>query len=843
MVSVMAAAPLDGVPGAMQAGGWRDAFLSRHKQPAKGVAEVGSHGPKFQEHSRGRDNRRRPRASSHSREPLSCPAETKVPDPNVSGTPQSAPSSSAGFDQKAVLDQDRVLIEQLTQHALRRERPAIRKPPPPPKVTPYRRERDSSESTSTSVFHHVLDSSEAITVAPLALAAGSKTFEHSMSAAVRLNSPAELSSGGVYAAAVKSPRPQDVATGTPRPVENTLAARSPRLTQAGMAVTARNTSKPADFVEPTIEPVVPRSGALFTAMDIDSIMDKLDQGKKDDSSKDAAVAAASATAATASAQLPPERRECTQNFGDISEEFFRNHKLDVPRREEDIEEHLRGKATERRQRRASAEQVKPISTIDSWQEDDVPAVSHPDHLKPGRSSQGGSHMRAAVASIADPTATLPSASMHHSSSSSKPELQLFEKLEDAKRRKRLGERVSPVFLKDVAAQAKPLFPAMPLEQLVMALRLFTSARHEDHDLYLRILGEIPLQIRGITPELLTTCLRVLWRLRLNEETYLELFSMEAMNMIRAGKRRVGRTVRAPRRAPAPGRSADLGVAAPSSGDVAPPPEAPSPFNAEQLIRIGNALSQLSSQHPPRFMEVYHEQFALAIPRMTREECELVSPTLAMSPLMHDPLRRSFLERCTQVDAGKPLESSDVPSGGSAPDISQYQIEAAVRQKRLKHFRNIYIIEMSVRKETFSFFSSLPADVRAYLDGLHARSKALGHEGSSTLASQVAAVLDQLGVSCKLETMAGALSLHVVAQATNPLAERTEIVYECSDVDAFYAMRQDDRGATPQHTSWAKLRHRLLQRLGIQLTHIGIWEWKQMSEAQRVNYMVKVQSLQ
>jgi len=298
-------------------------------------------------------------------------------------------------------------------------------------------------------------------------------------------------------------------------------------------------------------------------------------------------------------------------------------------------------------------------------------------------------------------------------------------------------------------------------------------------------------------------------------------------------------VRAPRRAPAPGRSAESGVAS----DVASPPEAPSPFTAEQLVRIGNALSQLSSQHPPRFMEVYHEQIALAIPRMTREECELVNPTLAMSPLMHDPLRRSFLERCAQVEAGKPLESSDVPSGGSAPDISQYQMEAAVRQRRLKHFRNIYIIEMSVRKETFSFFSSLPADVRAYLDGLHTGSKSLGHGGSSTLASQVATVLDQLGVSCKLDSVAGALSLHVVAQATNPLAERNEIIYECSDVDAFYAMRQDDRGATPQHTSWAKLRHRLLQRLGIQLTHICIWEWKQMSEAQRVNYMVKVQSLQ
>lgn len=843
MVSVIAAAPLDSAPGALKAGGWRDAFLSRHKQPANGLGEAGSDGPELRGHSRGRDARRGVRASHHSREPSGCLTETNVLDTAAggSGTPRSARGSSAGFDQKAVLDQDRVLIEQLTQLAPRRERPAVRKPPPPPKVTPYRREKGSSESTPTSVLHHVLDSSEAMAVTTPASAAGSRPSEHSMSAAVRFNSPAKLSPAGVHAATIKSPRPRDVATVTPRLVESTLTARSPRLTQAGVAVTASSSasSKPANFIEPSVEPVVPRSGALFTAMDIDSIMDKLDQGKNDDSCKDAAAAA---VAAKASTEPPPERRECTQNFGDISEEFYRNHRLDVPRRqEEDNEEHLHGKATERRQRRASAEQVKPIS-IDSWQEDDMPAISHRDHLKPGRSGQCGSDMRAAVSSVADPTATVPSASMDHSSSSSKPEVQLFEKLEDVKRRKRLGERVSPVYLKDVAAQAKPLFPAMPLEQLVMALRLFTSARHEDHDLYLRILGEIPLQIRGITPELLTTCLRVLWRLRLNEETYLELFSMEAMNMIRA-KRRGGRTVRAPRRAPAPGRSADAGVAAPTSSDVVAPPEAPSPFNAEQLIRIGNALSQLSSQHPPRFMEVYHEQFALAIPRMTREECELVNPTLAMSPLMHDPLRRSFLERCAQVDAGKPLESSDVPSGGAAPDISQYQIEAAVRQRRLKHFRNIYITEMSVRKETFSFFSSLPADVRAYLDVLHAASKALGHEGCSTLASQVAAVLDQLGVSCKLDSMEGALSLHVVAQATNPLAERAEIVYECSDVDAFYATRQDDRGATPQHTSWAKLRHRLLQRFGIQLTHINIGEWKQMSEAQRVNYMVKVQSLQ
>ena len=33
-------------------------------------------------------------------------------------------------------------------------------------------------------------------------------------------------------------------------------------------------------------------------------------------------------------------------------------------------------------------------------------------------------------------------------------------------------------------------------------------------------------MRGISPELLTKCLRLMWHLRLGEETYLELFSME-----------------------------------------------------------------------------------------------------------------------------------------------------------------------------------------------------------------------------------------------------------------------------------------------------------------------------
>jgi hypothetical protein len=405
-----------------------------------------------------------------------------------------------------------------------------------------------------------------------------------------------------------------------------------------------------------------------------------------------------------------------------------------------------------------------------------------------------------------------------------------------------------VTLKNLATKAKPLFPGFSLEKLVLALRLFTSARCEDHDLHLRILGEIPVQIRGISTDMLTSCVKVLWRLRLQEETYVELFSMEAMNMIRAQRRPLPK---APRRPPPSRQVAQVDAAAQvADGSTArtptPPlavaPGAPSPFSPEQLIHIGNALSRLSAKHNSRFLDIYQAQLALAIPRFTQEECELVCPTLAMSQLMHDPLRRAFLERCAEVIAGNPAAIKG-PAVSAAPDIASYQKEARQRERRAKHFRNIYIIEASVRKESFSFFSSLPAEVRTYLDLIHAGAAQLQHEGVSALSAQVAAVLDQLGVSCDTSRMCGPLGLHVVAKATNPHADCKEIVYECSDVSAFYALPVDEKNAVRQLTVVAKTRHRLLQRLGNQLVHINIWEWQQMNDAARINYMVKAHSMQ
>lgn len=318
-------------------------------------------------------------------------------------------------------------------------------------------------------------------------------------------------------------------------------------------------------------------------------------------------------------------------------------------------------------------------------------------------------------------------------------------------------------------------------------------------------------------------------------------------MIRA-KRRPGRAPRPPPRVRTPTSAKKEGAAEPPGGIVPTPPppppsaEGPSPFDSTQLIHLGNALSRLNAKHPSRFLDVYQEQLALALPLLTKEECELVCPTMAMSPLVNDPLRRAFLERCAQVDAGRPVPSPDDAGAGACPDIATYQKDADNRRRRMKHFRNIYVIEASVRKEHFSFFTSLPPDVRAYLDGIHTEATKLPHEGSSPLAQQVAAVLDQLGVDCDLARTAGPLGLHVVAKNTNPRVDAAEIVYECSDTLAYYAVPQDDKGASPALTAPARLRHRLLERLGVKMVHIPVWEWRQMSEAHRVNYMVKLQSL-
>eukprot|EP00440_Ansanella_granifera_P042546 gb/GFBE01046123.1/.p1 GENE.gb/GFBE01046123.1/~~gb/GFBE01046123.1/.p1 ORF type:complete len:830 (+),score=158.54 gb/GFBE01046123.1/:1-2490(+) len=814
---------------ARSGGGWREAFLNRHRKAGDGEEPLGT------------SSASRARGSSRS---LSRPRASSRTPGGEAFAASGAASAAETFDQRAVLEQDRALIEQLTQRTDRRERSVVRKPPPPPKVAPYKSRAAGGASADTGTAPPSPSAANASLAGALATTPSERatpvpteacaTPHEAVSAREELASPA-------VASGPRPTEPHDSGLVTSaehhesqqfRVAKEELAPATAAAAAAGSVLAAAPPAVEGAAVEPPVVPVVPRTGGLFTAADIDCIMDRLGgDGKEARRSDDKHVAAKA------------EPGQCTQNFGDISKEFFSSHRMEVTQKPAPAAEQAPARKPtsdefEVPQRRALKEQ---IQAIDSWLEDDFSAREQLSEARPRGSAVAPSSTFGQATSLRD----VLSAKSGPSSVAGGLEAEIFSKLEEVKRKKAHGERTSPVRLKEIATQAKPLLPNMTLEQLVSALRLFCSARYEDHDLYLRILGEIPVQVRGISPEMLTTCLRVLWRLRLYEETYLELFSMEAMNMIRAARRP---TTRAPRRPPAPSRLVDTEATKAASSGLVPPPTPPpaptppevlAPFSAKQLIHIGNSLSQLGAKHPARFMDVFQEQLSTAIPRFTQEECELVSPALATSQLMPDALRRAFLERCAQVDAGTLAPQM----ASAAPDIEQYQREADLQRRREKHFRNVFVLEASLRKETFSFFSSLSAEVRTYLDRVHAAAGSLKHEGTGQLATQVAAVLDQLGVSCDLTRMAGPLSLHVVSKATNPRAECKEVVYECSEIDAFCASRQDDKGAVPQHTTVTRLRHKLLQRLGIQLVQISVWEWNQMSEAQRVNYMVKLQSLQ
>lgn len=616
--------------------------------------------------------------------------------------------SESDFDEKAMLAQDRAMIEQLQR---RQPRESVRKKPPtPPKVSPYKFRLDTAPPSPSNESDQVHPATE--TISEPAVETGT-----------------------------------DEAQGPPEPPEP-----EPPAPAAPVEV--------PDEVETKVEPpvtVVPKSGELFSASDIDSIMNSI-------TGEETKVPASSTAKVT---ETRRDRRIASET------------EFSIPDRSK-----LRDQ----------------IRAMDSWLEDDV---TH-EQVKEGL------RLRHDDVSLQEVMAKTGKASKVASEVAS--EAEVFSKLESAKSRSKAGEKLPANEMKDLAQRVKPMLPSMNLEQLVRALNLFSATGYEDYDLYLNILGEIPVQVRGISPELLTKCLRLLWRLRFNEETYLELFSMEAMNMIRAKK---------------PPRCKVRRPAGPLEVKAAPKP-ALAPFSGRMLIQIGNCLTQLGAKHPSRFMDVYQEQIAIAIPTLSQEDCELVTPCLAASPLLPDALRRAFLERCAEVDAGAPLV---LPEASAAPDIARYQQDAHLYRRRAKHFRNIFIIEASIRKETWAFFSSLPNEVRNYLDRVQERSKELKPQ-PLIFATEVAFVLDQLGVRT-WSKMVGPLEVHLVANG----AGEDEVVYECNEAEAYCAMRQEER--TAQLTMATKFRHKLLQRLGIQLVHINYWEWRRLSEAQRINYMVKL----
>ncbi|CAK0909123.1 unnamed protein product [Prorocentrum cordatum] len=751
------------------------------------------------------------------------------------------------FDQRSVLDQDKALIEQLTQRQQPRERPPVKKPTPPPKVAPYRGATLTPGSNRAGSLVSTTFPSRCATpdVAPVdAPAQGAPP----MTAAVEALAPSPAACLGEQGAPLEATPPLPAAADARCSRAEVAAAEQAAAVQLAAVAT------PAP--QQALEPVVPRTGHLFTGADIDSLMDRLDPAG---AQQPAGSGLGGLGAPPVGGAADVGRGDCTQNFEDRHQPRVlpgppapgaggprgRGEGPAAPGRQlpRPARPSPRARPSSRCRRGGSSRSRSGPSTR-GWRTtsprgraagrrsrrrhgaDDAalfragfgggPVASAPRRdRRPRRGGQarggglpearGGQEKKGrGRAGLADPheggrRAGQAAAAKHVAGQALSRAAALLLGAARGPRpvpahpggNPRAGPRDYPGAADGLRARDVPPASAGGLPRDVPRAILHGGDEHDPR-------GEPQGRPRAEAP---------------------------AGPLAEGGRRRHGRRER--RLGARPGGAPRWGTGSLHGHPAHPAWKRPQPAGREAQRALPRRLPG--------------PQLSVAIPRLTLEECELVSPTMAMSQLMPDALRRSFLERCMRVDAGRPLEQQD--NRTAAPDIAEFQRDAQSRRRRAKHFHNVFVIEACVRKDTFSFFSSLPADVRAYLDRVRTESGRLEHEGPSFFASQIAAVLDQLGVVCDMRRMAGPLGLHIVTKATNPNAQTEEIVYECSDESAYYAVRQDDR-TPPELTASSKLRHRLLQRLKVQVVHVmSVREWQQLGEAQRVNYMVKLQSLQ
>lgn len=827
-------------------------------------------------------------------------------------------SKQGRFNKDAVLDADADLIKQLTQRTDDlRERMgregrsnALGRPKPVPKVTPYRKPL-STPGTAASSPTKVAEGDEE--GKKQSADGGVSTGASTTVCGSACSSRPTTAGGGVAMATADSGLPSPRAQGG-ESLGNTTASSSAATTaEDGEAVHGGGASSKGQL-NLNMDPVVPQAGTLFSAGDIDDIMNKMmpsspaagpEAPKAPGGGGDAAGGCGTTTSGkprfqrASIAKLGERRRERdaalerTQNAGsaslardlmedigvplmagapcgaaaeDSSSALWAAAPAEPPLEKKDFFCFSEEKDFLVPDRKDLRDQIASIDSLLSGDFRDRDSMAGAQKLaqdmlrNPQMSAAGLAPTPASMFLTRDPTMAEPGSSLGGSflqggagegSTEGQDEKEVFSLLLETKRAKARGLAPSGsdlAKLKLIAQKAKPLAPRMSLEGLVRMLKLFASARYVEPDLYLRILGEIPMQMKTMTPELLVRAVGILRRLRMRESTYMELFASEAMNMIRGASRKpfVSKpklpSKPKPRHPPAEGgeqqqqgeeQQKPAGAAESSA-------EGLGPFTPLQLVKLGNGFCLLDAKHQSRFVDIFQEQLQKAIPRMTREECEMVHPCLALSALVNDPLRRVFLERCATVGAGF-LDDGAASQQQPTPDIPTFQAQKSAQKQRMRHIKNIYALEASVRKETFSFYSSLPPEVRTYLEGLKERAGKLPAEEPNRLTLQVAEILGQLGVQYSLERKSGPVSLHIVAQGTNPYNGEKERVYECDDVEAYYARKEGDK-EEPVILAATKQRHRLLERMGTHLTHISTWEWQKLGQAQRVNYIVKLHSL-
>eukprot|EP00435_Cladocopium_sp_Y103_P002648 s100_g1.t1 len=382
----------------------------------------------------------------------------------------------------------------------------------------------------------------------------------------------------------------------------------------------------------------------------------------------------------------------------------------------------------------------------------------------------------------------------------------FQDLRTSRHREKGRQATGPLWL-HLAAQAKNLADQFNLDQLLEVLKLFCSVRYEDYELYMRLLGEVPHYVKKATTEQLCQLARLLARRRLRERNYVDMVVAHLLHKVRVSEE--GLTVRL-------------------------------------LVKTANALAALECRSQPKFVEHFNRHFEHRIEELDEEMCCMVSPVFLVN-YMSDALRRSFLKRCAEIQAG---------FSGEWP------------------IRNLACMELALRKEQHSLVASLPSFVVRYLEKVKAQSefdkwgsvvlpttvapdgprgddrhelsvallrKAAGTKGNSTsdvfssdMHRDVSACLTHLGIEHENGVVTGPYLLDIVAKDMVNPARR--IIYEVNSPHHFYE-------GTKALVADKRLRHRLLGRLGHQLHMVTAADWRPLSAAAKMTFLLKIQQEQ
>jgi len=376
------------------------------------------------------------------------------------------------------------------------------------------------------------------------------------------------------------------------------------------------------------------------------------------------------------------------------------------------------------------------------------------------------------------------------------------------REKDKGRQATGPLWVHLSTQAKNLCNQFSLPELLEALKLFCSVRHDDYELYMRLLGEIPHYIKQADAPQLCEMVRLLARRRLRERNYVDMVAAHLLQKIR------------------------------TANDAVP---------VRVLVKTANAFAALECRSNPKFVEHFLRHMEHRVQELDAENCCLVS-TVFVANYMIDSLRRAYLERCaeTQAGFGGPLED--------ARCIAQTELVLRKEHHSLVVSLPNYVIRYldKVRKHAlFDKFGTVTLPPAAHPDGpkgsqrtdmsVSLQRKASTATGgasadvfSSDMHRDVSACLTHLGIEHENGSLSGPYLLDIVA--LDMVTPTKKIIYEVNSPHHYYE-------GTQQLTAEKRLRHRMLGRLGHHLHHVNAEEWRALSAAQKMTKMLKMQQEQ